>query len=210
MEILLVGNSKSLLDEEYGDFIDSHPYIVRFNNYETKGYEKNVGTKTDGWAMRACSDIKLAGKKEGVGAAFTFITYCKYLSGMREVATIQRAALGRKLTIVDEMSCFKYAKEMGFKNDFTEHPSIGALAISYFTELGYTIKLIGFSFDQSHYYKKQPIDGHYHAWEKEAAYVRSLKNVRFADPEREYYEQALAILPPREATDKLVNNKEPL
>lgn len=183
MEILLVGNSKSLLWNEHGEFIDSHPIIVRFNNYETKGYEKHVGSKTDWWCMRACDDVKLAGKKEGVDRAFTFVTFCKYVSGMIRVSWAQKAALGDKLEIVDQMACALYAKDMGYYIEnfdyLNEWPSIGALAISHFTSLGHSIKLIGFSFEESHYFNKPPKDGCYHKWEKEAAYVRQLKNVEF-------------------------------
>ena len=46
-KIALVGNSSSLLDEEYGSFIDSHVQVVRFNNAITEGFEKHVGSRTD-------------------------------------------------------------------------------------------------------------------------------------------------------------------
>ena len=45
--IALVGNSDSILDEEYGELIDSHKQVVRFNNAITEGFEKYVGSKTD-------------------------------------------------------------------------------------------------------------------------------------------------------------------
>ena len=44
---IIVGNSPSLLDHEYGEFIDSFPTVVRFNGYKIFGYEKHVGSKTD-------------------------------------------------------------------------------------------------------------------------------------------------------------------
>ena len=43
----LVGNSGNLLDKEYGDFIDSHDFIIRCNEARTKDYEKYVGSRTD-------------------------------------------------------------------------------------------------------------------------------------------------------------------
>jgi hypothetical protein len=45
--IALIGNSDSILDEEYGYIIDSHKQVVRFNNAITEGFEKYVGSKTD-------------------------------------------------------------------------------------------------------------------------------------------------------------------
>ncbi|XP_026427523.1 beta-1,6-galactosyltransferase GALT29A-like [Papaver somniferum] len=42
----VVGNSGILLKNEYGDMIDKHEFVIRLNNARTRGYEKNVGSKT--------------------------------------------------------------------------------------------------------------------------------------------------------------------
>lgn len=42
----VVGNSGSLLGSEFGDQIDDHECIIRFNNAPIEGYEKDVGKKT--------------------------------------------------------------------------------------------------------------------------------------------------------------------
>lgn len=41
----VVGNSGSLLGSEYGDFIDSHDFVLRMNAAEIDGYEEDVGSK---------------------------------------------------------------------------------------------------------------------------------------------------------------------
>ena len=43
----VVGNSGILLKEEYGELIDSHDFIIRFNQATTENYEKHVGSRTD-------------------------------------------------------------------------------------------------------------------------------------------------------------------
>ena len=43
----VVGNSGILLKSSYGDLIDSHDYIIRFNLATSKGYEDHVGSKLD-------------------------------------------------------------------------------------------------------------------------------------------------------------------
>ena len=43
--VAIVGNSGNLLDHEYGELIDSHDFVIRFNAAPTKGYESNVGAK---------------------------------------------------------------------------------------------------------------------------------------------------------------------
>lgn len=42
----IVGNSGLLLDHRYGDEIDGHDCVVRFNAAPTEGFEQRVGTKT--------------------------------------------------------------------------------------------------------------------------------------------------------------------
>ncbi len=42
----MVANSSILLNKEYGEFIDSHDYVVRMNLARTEGFEKHVGSKT--------------------------------------------------------------------------------------------------------------------------------------------------------------------
>ena len=45
--VALVGSSGCVLDSEYGQMIDSHDTIIRFNAARVAGYEKYVGSRTD-------------------------------------------------------------------------------------------------------------------------------------------------------------------
>jgi len=45
--IAVIGNSGKLLDQEYGELIDSHDIVIRCNLAIIDGYEKHVGTKKD-------------------------------------------------------------------------------------------------------------------------------------------------------------------
>lgn len=45
--VALVASSGRLLDAEYGDDIDNHDLVVRYNAARVVGYEKHVGTRTD-------------------------------------------------------------------------------------------------------------------------------------------------------------------
>ena len=49
--IVVVGNSRKILEKENGEFIDSHDIVLRFNRGLPEGYEKHIGTKTDIWAI---------------------------------------------------------------------------------------------------------------------------------------------------------------
>ena len=58
-EILIIANGESIIKNDYGDFIDKHPLVARINNYQTKGFEKQIGRKTDIWFNGANSKLKL-------------------------------------------------------------------------------------------------------------------------------------------------------
>ena len=45
--VAIVGSSGILLNKEYGNLIDTHDIIVRFNVARVKGFEKHVGKRTD-------------------------------------------------------------------------------------------------------------------------------------------------------------------
>lgn len=50
-KVVLVGSSPEVLEQEAGDKIDEFDVVVRFNAYQLKGFEKNVGTKETIWAV---------------------------------------------------------------------------------------------------------------------------------------------------------------
>ena len=47
--LIIVGNGSSLLDKDNGKTIDGFDYVLRFNSFKTKGFEKYTGKKTDIW-----------------------------------------------------------------------------------------------------------------------------------------------------------------
>ena len=52
MKVILVGNGYSVMDDELGEYIDSEfDLVYRINRFKTKGFEKNVGSRVDGWFL---------------------------------------------------------------------------------------------------------------------------------------------------------------
>jgi len=45
--VAVIGNAPSVLENNYGAYIDSHDVIVRFNECAVEGYESKVGSRTD-------------------------------------------------------------------------------------------------------------------------------------------------------------------
>lgn len=48
-EILIIGNGGSVLDNKYGDIIDSYQTVARINNYENETFKDYVGQKVNIW-----------------------------------------------------------------------------------------------------------------------------------------------------------------
>ena len=55
--IAVVGNGPSEIGKNRGAEIDAHDIVIRFNNYQTIGFEKDYGTKTDVWARGGSTDV---------------------------------------------------------------------------------------------------------------------------------------------------------
>jgi len=49
-KVIIIGNSPSILLQEYGELIDSYDVVIRVNRCVTKGFEKYIGKKIDIWA----------------------------------------------------------------------------------------------------------------------------------------------------------------
>lgn len=56
--IAIVGNGPSEMGKRKGAEIDNHDIVIRFNNYELKGFEQDYGSKTDIWCCNLNHDIK--------------------------------------------------------------------------------------------------------------------------------------------------------
>ena len=53
--VIIVGNSRELLNKEMGTIIDGHDIVIRLNHFKIGGYEKYTGTHTDGFHMNFIS-----------------------------------------------------------------------------------------------------------------------------------------------------------
>ena len=53
--IAVVGNGPCEIGKNKGEEIDKHDIVIRFNEFHTKGYEKDYGTKCDVWANYFCN-----------------------------------------------------------------------------------------------------------------------------------------------------------
>ncbi len=56
--ILLVANGRSVLEHEFGAQIDGFETVGRIHNYETAGFERFVGSRTDIWFNGANQNLR--------------------------------------------------------------------------------------------------------------------------------------------------------
>lgn len=180
-KILLIGNGPSALNQAWGKKIDEFDGpIVRFNNFQLKGYQEFVGTRTNILARRACDDVKLH-SAENLDEILCFVTYCKWTHGMKQVAKQVQKFYGKKCIVIDEQVCKKIGKDIGLRQPNEEWASIGALCVGYLALQGKEIYIYGFDFLRKneegtvpHYFPKTPKDAKYHSSLKEEQYIQKL------------------------------------
>ena len=147
-EILLIGNGPSCLDNEYGELIDSHDIVVRFNNFETESFEKFVGTKTNYWVKTIMSN-----KHDNVNFEQKFFVYPSIVA-----PNIQKInELNKNGHIIVPVSLYNRINKLINKNN--TWATTGLVMIFYFIEEGYTVKIHGFDFFKNgvHYYEDDSV-----------------------------------------------------
>ncbi|MCB0353459.1 MAG: glycosyltransferase family 29 protein [Bdellovibrionales bacterium] len=65
----VVGNSGVLLQQEYGPEIDSHDFVIRFNQARTRGYERRTGAKTSLRILNLHSVLAFNGEMKNLNEA---------------------------------------------------------------------------------------------------------------------------------------------
>jgi hypothetical protein len=64
--LILVGNGPSVMDHEFGGVVDSFDIVVRFNWYHIKGFEKQVGAKTNIWFTTVFDAVRMREKYDAI------------------------------------------------------------------------------------------------------------------------------------------------
>ena len=57
-QILIIGNGNSILNNQFGQIIDTFPIVARINNYLISEYQNFIGSKTDIWFHGANQRVK--------------------------------------------------------------------------------------------------------------------------------------------------------
>ena len=158
----IVGNSSILLNKEYGDLIDSHDTIVRFNCARTEGYEKHVGSKND---FRVLNGHVFAGTTDKSRSPEFNENFIPSLTSEKFLITYFDVHLLLKGIIENvnknELYFFnqEYKKYCDSLVGHDKESTTGILAVMFFISYFKNVSLFGFNF-----YKENIENAHY--WEK--------------------------------------------
>ena len=161
--VLLIGNGPAALSKEMGQAIDTFDgEVVRFNNYNTNGYSKYVGTRTDIWVTceRNVTQMQKQHKK-------------RYFISWRQDEATAKTVIDTKAERIPRDIMMQTIDTMGF-----HVPSSGAMTTEFFLSEGYEVWLWGFDFlcqrRQHHYNKDGQERGQGHDEWKEWEYFHKL------------------------------------
>ena len=161
-EVILIGNGTSVLDYELGSAIDAYKTVVRFNNFQTKNYEKHVGTKTNVWFT--CGEKH----KQSIND-FDSVVFHSW-------ADEQNCSIYKNLKKLRPDTI--KLQQRHIENTQVKYPSTGLLAIMYFLEKQDSITIYGFDWweKEDHHYADNEIRGTLHNPLDEHEVIKKLGN----------------------------------
>jgi|TARA_B100001758_G_C18414596_1_gene618507 hypothetical protein len=179
----IVGSGPTVFNNEYGEEIDKYDYVVRFNLARTKGFEKNVGTKSD---FRVVS-TKSYGYIENPGYEKHRFDFFQSLDDhiiiKPRADNMWRWFVGGLINNIDSKSKISVidVESMNFISREFKHmiePSCGLLGIIYFLNYFKVLDLYGFDFyettDNIHYFEKVNYNEKVHSFNEEKDYCLKL------------------------------------
>lgn len=178
--IAIVGNAGYLAEIEQGDYIDGHDLVVRMNNFQTAGYERQVGSKLSVFLTTFHCDVTLSRPELQnaalIAASVPFNWSQPRDSGLKhrhaECITLGLAQLARREAYVPEMGYFQ-----SLRQSLGAYPTTGAmglvLAVDFLLPVCGRIYVTGFSFfeGQSHYFSDQRVAPRNHNLDREQAWL---------------------------------------
>ena len=176
--VAIVGNAGYLTDIEQGDYIDAHDVVVRMNNFQTAGFERQVGSKLDVFLTTFHKDVELSRPQlesaRWIVASVPF-NWAKPRTGAlkyrhAEFITLGLARLRRREAYVPDENYFHSLRQA-----LGSYPTTGAmgllLAVDFLLPVCPRIYITGFSFfeGRSHYFGEERITPGNHNLEREQA-----------------------------------------
>lgn len=158
--IIIIGSAPSVLEYNCGGIIDSFKEVVRINDFEIKGYEKYVGTKTTVWGRSNSNRTKDRDIDDSILVLFASPAW--NFKTVKEKMKIYRnsdcVSINDSLHLEGELGLMGRSYRIGGKRGW---PSTGLLIIYYFLKEYKTVYIHGFDFFKDvkgyprHYYNNK-------------------------------------------------------
>lgn len=169
---VVVGNGPQLVGRGLGAFIDNHQTVIRFNEFETDGFEEDYGAKTDIWIVnkRLLADRELKRKRINVPTWVICSNNYEYKNNTYTTDLFEAYATEKKLAVIPP----EVFQALIARLDCL--PSSGmAFAYWAFSQAGAGLdgsKFLGFSHLMgkgftSHYFRDTGQKDHIHQWQRE-------------------------------------------
>jgi hypothetical protein len=163
--VAVIGSSYTLLNNEYGEEIDSFDDVIRFNRAPIKGFENHVGTKT---TVRAANIHVFTGSPPD--SRFNIKTQNpKFIKNEENCKVICVQKVSNPKQFIHKTSVPYYMESLSFLNkkyNLGKDPTIGFRMLYILISNGYQPTLFGFGINESdnptHYWEKLNHKSTYH------------------------------------------------
>uniref|UniRef100_A0A3B1IND1 ST3 beta-galactoside alpha-2,3-sialyltransferase 1 n=1 Tax=Astyanax mexicanus TaxID=7994 RepID=A0A3B1IND1_ASTMX len=153
----LVGNSGNLEGSHYGPLIDAHDFVIRMNTGPTKGYEKDVGSKTTHRAIYPESAVDMDNSTHLVLVPFKVLDLISANLAFKTVLCFFFCCLLLKVMILHpEFITYVYTKWLQKQG---KYPSTGFLMLVFSLHICDQVNVFGFGARKDgswhHYFDKR-------------------------------------------------------
>lgn len=178
--VAVVGSCDKLLKTEYGEEIDSHENVIRFNRAPTEGFEEHVGNKT---TLRIVNGHVFASRPftrwEEDDNFVRKLRNSRLLLARSPELAVQR---DNYIDQTNELFTLNQACDSAiseFAETKIELPTVGLIGIMLMVLSGIKPTVYGWSTttdeEMSHYFnKRSPTTSKFHKWENEISVIQKL------------------------------------
>ena len=156
LKVVVIGNAPNLIGKNLGKKIDQFAKIVRFNDFRTKGYEKDLGSRTTHWGASVFAVYQIVQRHQmpcdaNLGGIEELWTQEHYFDSNGNIAKFVMDYAG--LT-VDNVRMYTKRTWDNYAKSFGTTPSNGFMGVITALEVfkGRDIYIAGFGNGDGHYY----------------------------------------------------------
>ena len=179
--VAIVGSSGHLLERNYASLIDSHDFVIRFNQARVGGYEDYVGNKTTHRILNTHTFLGITGSDRFPENDSMFVTKLEnqeiVINRPVDITQIKLRSPNNNVSIISD-KFWNYCKELlGQKKD----PSVGFLGVILAIQTANKVNVFGFDQDKTtykkHYWEEVKAIGTHHNFNIEKKYFKELVNL---------------------------------